>query len=129
MIATSVLIGTLIPSKTHGDIPAVMQILTPIDVLSKNPTPEELKLAAKYVAVQYGLEEELLIRTLECESNFRYNAVGDNGKAVGVAQFHFPTWAMYCAGDYYSARDQLICMSEMWQRNLEYHWSCWRKLK
>ena len=130
---TIAIIGLITPSKIHGDeSTAVKPQLNQLDVLTATPTPEEIKEAIVFVAVKYGLNENELLTTLKCESSLVYNARGDwNGEkylAVGVAQFHFPTWADNCSGDYYSTKDQLICTAEMWQRNMQHHWSCYNNI-
>ena len=129
-LAALVVIGLIIPSTTKSDIDETSQIqLSPIESLSETPTTEEVKQALVYLAYEYGLDQKELLDTVQCESGFSYDPEGynDGGLAYGVAQFHLPTFNLYCKGDYYSAKDQLICMSEMWQNNLQHHWSCYLK--
>ena len=115
-----------IPLKISEDKSKALQYVNPIESLSEKPTVSEIKQAITYISHKYGLDEPQLMVTLNCESGLRYNAVGDHGKAYGVAQFHLATFKAYCSGDYYSAKDQLKCVSDMFKRGLQLNWSCWR---
>jgi cell division protein FtsB len=54
--------------------------------------PENVKtIIAKYSSV-YGVNRPLIECIVANESGGRYNAVGDNGAAVGVAQYHLATF-------------------------------------
>lgn len=99
---------------------------SPLDVLTDNPTISEIKEAIVYVANKYGVEESQLMTTIKCESEFYHNQYGDDGAAFGLAQYHKPTFDRFCTGDYYSAKDQLECMAEMFSKGLQKHWTCWR---
>lgn len=48
-----------------------------------------------YYSARYGVEPYLVACILEKESNFNPQAIGDNGKAVGMAQFHLGTFKMF----------------------------------
>lgn len=71
--------------------------------------------------------------TIDClikfESSGNPEAIGDSGKAIGILQFHYPTFKRYCV-DKYNYRDdifdpeiQINCASEMINERLIYHWS------
>ena len=77
--------------------------------------------------------------TLACESTWRhYNSDGTilRGKdgEYGVAQFMWATFEQYKYEaerpelSIYKYEDQLWLMKWMWERDLKYHWTCWRKL-
>lgn len=127
MVATIAIIGIMIPTTIEGDVsPAVTYLKDPLSSLSENPSQNELKEAIVYVAQKYLLDESELLKTLECESSFRhYNVYGDSTLAYGIAQFHKETFTRNCKGDYYSAKDQLVCMAQMWKRGMKNHWTCW----
>jgi hypothetical protein len=115
------------PITIHSDVDKAVSYLSPIDVLSENPSPEAIKEAITYISKKYLLDESQLLQVIKCESSFNHNQYGDSGKAFGLAQFHKPTFNQYCKGNYYSAKDQLICLAEMWQNGKQKHWSCWKK--
>ena len=48
-----------------------------------------------YYSDKYKVNPMLTECILFHESGFRPQAVGDSGKAVGIAQFHYPTWKMF----------------------------------
>ncbi len=124
-MATAVLVNLTIPSKILGDPPEALYIPTPYDVLSETPTPQELELAVRWLADKYGLGDRF-VRTIKCESGFKYNAVGDHGLAYGPAQFHKATFDRYCLGDYKSPKDQIMCMTGMIILGEEHNWTCWK---
>jgi hypothetical protein len=128
VIGTLVVIGLAIPKTIKGDIEEATQIsISPLDVLSDTPTIEEVKWAVNYVAEKYGLDKAKFYNTIKCESSFRYNAKNKHSTASGVAQFIDSTWK-YCKGDKSSARDQLICMAEFWQKGEQHQWECYQLL-
>ena len=81
-------------------------------------------LEASLIAEKYGLNEKRFLKLIYCESTFDENAIGDNGKAFGLLQFHKPTFNQYCEGDYYNMNDQLNCAAKMIKNGLSYKWSC-----
>lgn len=130
MIGTSVLISITIPNKIFGEYSkALAPQYNPLESLSDNPTISEIKLAISYVAKKYLVDESQLMQVIKCESSYRTNAVGDDGLAYGLLQFHKPTFDKFCEGNYYSAKDQLVCAAKMWSQNEKnkLHWSCWKK--
>lgn len=77
----------------------------------------------------------LIEELIECESGGNPNALGDEGKAKGVLQFHEPTFQRFCV-DRYKYRDdiwdeeiQRECCAEMIEENFDnvYHWTCFGK--
>lgn len=68
-----------------------------------------------------------------CESTHRPYAVGDGGRAVGIMQFHRPTFDMYSKQmgeelNYESSYDQIKVADYMWNKGLQRHWTCWGKV-
>lgn len=60
---------------------------------------ERLISFATETAQRYGIRPELLVGLIESESGFDPEAVGDGGKAVGIAQFHPQTAEEYGVSD------------------------------
>lgn len=52
----------------------------------------EILLAILLAAKMYGVSPEYMLCVASYESDFRPAAVGDNGKAVGLYQWHKPSW-------------------------------------
>ena len=46
-------------------------------------------------AIAYEVDPKLVDCILFHESTYRFDAIGDNGKAVGCAQFHLSTWQWF----------------------------------
>jgi len=80
------------------------------------------------LCLKYELDYQLLEDVITCESGWNVNAVGDSGKAVGLAQFWRGTFNQYCAGDYKNPFAQLNCFAEMMYNGKEKHWTCYRKV-
>ena len=128
VLAALVIIGIAIPLHIKGDRSEAMQLsLNPLSSLSATSTVIEIKLAIDYVSEKYGLDKAALYTTIQCESGFDNSKIGDHGLAVGIAQFHPDTFKRFCTGDYHSAKDQLNCMGQMWQKKLQHHWTCWSR--
>ena len=124
--------GAAIPLKTTGDESKALPSITPnpIESLSKTPTTEEVKKAVVFIANNMGLNADQFYRTIQCESGFNYDPPrwNDAGLAYGVAQFHADTFYGNCKGDYYSARDQIVCMATMWKEKIQWPWTCFTDL-
>ena len=90
------------------------------------PTVQEL--IGKY-AVMNGLSEQKLLLIAKCESGLNQKAIGDGGKAIGIFQFHQPTWDLFSKKmgeelDIHSANDQARLASWAFAHGLESHWTC-----
>jgi len=125
------LIGLAIPNTTYSDDNKSAAFLNPLESLSDNPTTAQIKLAITFVANKYGLKEAGFYKLIECESQFLHkDQWGDNYKAYGILQYHKDTFLENCAGDYYSAKDQLTCGAEMIKKGMGRRWTCiWAYLK
>jgi len=121
-------LGISYPNTTHGDKSESKYFSSPLDVLSVSLSESAIKGAISYVAINNGLDPEILLSVAQCESGFKVDAVGDSGKAYGLFQFHKPTFDGFCRGDYYSAKDQIVCAGEMFANHQESHWTCYKKL-
>lgn len=67
--------------------------------------------------------------TINCESQWNITALGDSGKAYGLAQFHEPTFNQFRDESnldvyYDGAKDQLELMAWAFQNGLQSHWTC-----
>lgn len=54
------------------------------------PVPRTFVVA---IAERHGVDGARFADVMHCESSLRPDAIGDGGAAVGIAQFHAPTWA------------------------------------
>jgi hypothetical protein len=132
VIGTLALVGIFVPTTTHSEIGYAVQVIkTPLESLSETPTAEQIKSAIVYIADNMGLNRTQMYQTLVCESNLKYNAVGDNGRAFGVAQFHKATWDLFNKKrgthlNYYSTKDQILMMGWAFKNDLQRNWSCWK---
>lgn len=95
------------------------------------PAPYEIKNYIRAKAKEAGLNERTLLRVAECESNFRIDAVGDNGLARGLWQYHRPTFDLFGKQsgmeglDYYDWQDQTTLTVWAFRTGKAYHWSCY----
>ena len=98
------------------------------------PTPTEVEQYIRQTARELRIDEYTFVEVAQCESGFLTDAIGDNGLAFGVFQFHKTTWNMFNEEfevnlDYFSWKDQVKMDSLAWKRGYEQrHWTCWKKL-
>lgn len=95
-------------------------ILTKTQVIGKS----ELLIEIETIAHKYGISGNRFLKLIKCESSLNTEAVGDNGKAYSLLQFHESTFNLYCKGNYYNYHDQLVCGAQMISSGLSYHWTC-----
>ena len=77
-----------------------------------------------------GLRFKTLLKCIAWrESSWNARAIGDQGRAVGLLQFHKETWERYCQGDRKDPRAQLECADKMLSENFNniWHWTTARK--
>ena len=82
----------------------------------------------------YGV---LIDKLVKCESSGNPKAIGDNGRAKSILQFHEPTFKRYCIDRYGLPNDiwdpeiQRECCDRMLVENFENvnHWSCFLKVQ
>jgi hypothetical protein len=99
---------------------------------SLSESKESLVILKGYLAEKialYGGNFYELYKVIECESSWKYNAVGDSGEAFGLLQFHKPTFDKFCKGEYKNPFDQIDCVIEMFNKGLQRHWTCFKNLK
>ena len=98
-----------------------------IKVEAKEKTTEEL---IDEYSQKYQVNKDFITCILFNESHFKSSAVGDNGKAVGMAQFHLPTWISFRSKMGESVKDlrsdpeqavKTLCWAV--SQGLKYHWS------
>ena len=88
-----------------------------------------------FAPMAQAADVSLVIDILECESGGRYNAVGDDGVSVGIAQFQEVTFnEMKRAAKMPKLRwknpiDQLRLMVWMLDHGYGKRWTCYRKLR
>lgn len=130
------MVGILYPLTIHSEGDAKQNYPTPYESLSDNSTTEQIKEALVFTFETYGINEgeySLLLSVIQCESGFSFSAIGDNGLAISLAQFHKPTFDMFnkIRGtdlDIYSAQGQVDMYAWAMANGYENHWSCWKKL-
>jgi len=71
----------------------------------------------------------LMLEIVACESSFNRKAVGDGGKAYGLAQFHKPTFYMMAKkagydGRWESSKDQIRLLKWAIDEGYADEWSC-----
>ncbi len=81
----------------------------------------------------YKVQEKQLLAVSFCESSFNQNAIGDKGRAVGIFQFHKPTFDRFTKEmgevlDYNSYQDQAKVASWAFSKGYQSHWSCYKKV-
>jgi len=82
---------------------------------------------------RYGMKESLAVRIAACESQFKTDAVGDNGKAYGVFQFHKPTFEEFSRKfgeelEYTNPEHNIKLAVWALTHGLESHWTCYGKV-
>lgn len=93
-----------------------------------------MKELIEFYADMYGVKKEVALKVAACESEYKTTALGDNGKAYGVFQFHKPTFTEFAKkfGDdslEYKNVEHSIELA-MWaiSQGKGAHWTCYRNL-
>lgn len=89
-------------------------------------------LIVKY-SEQYGIDLRTSLAVARCESNFKPEAVGDNGLAKNVYQFHFSTFTQFAKElgeplNYENTEDNIRLANWAFAKGYgPRHWTCWPK--
>lgn len=92
---------------------------------------EQIILYIKQISAKYGVDENKIINTIKCESNFTINAKGRAGE-VGIAQFMPKTFEMFKKDfgnsemSIYDWKNQIELMVKAFKRGLANHWTCYK---
>lgn len=84
-----------------------------------------------HFADQYHVSTNVMFSVMKCESGGNQKAIGDNGHAFGIYQFHRPTFDGFSKEfgeslDINSAYDQAKLASWAISQGYGYHWTCYR---
>jgi len=85
----------------------------------------DLKTLVREYEIKYGLKG--FYKTIECESNFNPNAIGDSGSSVGLLQIHLPAWPEITRTQALNPEWSLNWSIAIFKAHPE-NWSCYRKL-
>jgi soluble lytic murein transglycosylase-like protein len=89
---------------------------------------EDLVPLAKAVALKHGLNQELFMKVINCESSFNPNAVGDNGHSYGLAQINLPAHPEVSKEQATDPNFALGWMANQWEQGRQDEWTCYRNL-
>lgn len=94
-----------------------------------------MKQLIAFYAEVYEVNEDLALGVARCESEFKTTAVGDNGLAYGVYQFHQPTFKMFAKMrgtpdlEYKNTEHQVDLAMWAISKGQGNHWTCYRKIQ
>ena len=88
------------------------------------PTVPEL--IQKY-ATEYNVSASKMTKTIQCESSFNPNAVGDGGNSYGLSQIHLPSWGGSITKEQALNPDFAVkFMAQQFSQGNARKWTCYR---
>ena len=123
------------PEFIWKDFSGIFSLVRVSSLLWKPTEAEELSLREQIdyfisaMSNKYGVKESTLHRIIKCESNYSVFAVGDKGKAYGIAQFWLNTFNLFEkeAGlqfEYKNWRNQIELLAWGLSHGKKNHWTC-----
>lgn len=94
-------------------------------------TKEKIERQAK----EFNVNPQIMSGTIQCESRYDNDVIGDSGKARGIAQFWKSTFNMFKEKSgmkelrYESEDDQIKLMAWAFSNGYAKHWTCYRLIK
>ena len=130
MLATLVVLGTMIPTTIKGDIDETTQkIVNPLESLSETPTPQEVKQALVYASLKYGLNEKCITKITKCESKFQNICNFEYGCSSGIGYMQLlRSTAEYCSEKMgreinpHNPKDNIECGAWLLKNEGTRHW-------
>ena len=120
-----------------GFVPTVTENLLPRTLETASTSPQDL---IRHYSLLYGIDEQLALNIVKCESNFERYAKNKNSSASGYFQFINSTWRETMTEMGYATStdkfdEKLSIEAGVWllsQKGGQKHWSessqCWSKL-
>lgn len=107
-------------------------IAEPLEIV--NPTVLTVEEQIVYYSQMYNTDNGIISKIIQCESQGKQSAVGDNGLSRGIAQFQKPTFTslsklMGEELDYNSSNDQIKLMVWSIANGYGRNWTTYRALK
>lgn len=92
-------------------------------------TIEDVQDYASFAAKEHGLNVKHFLGTIECESHWDFEAVGDDGTSFGIAQLHYPSrdWGI-ATSSAFNPKLSIDIMADSWSKGEARRWSCWKAL-
>ncbi|KKQ97138.1 MAG: hypothetical protein UT24_C0052G0009 [Candidatus Woesebacteria bacterium GW2011_GWB1_39_12] len=105
-----------------------------LNSVRKNDNVEEIKDLIKQYSAQYAVSPEEMTRVMMCESSGKADAIGDNGLAFGLFQFHENTFNLFSKElgeklDWKNPEHQIKLASWSFANGKQGHWTCYKKTK
>ena len=100
----------------------------------KNDNVEDISGLIKKYSAQYAVSYDEMTRVMMCESTGKADAVGDNGLAFGLFQFHENTFNLFSKElgeklDWKNSEHQIKLASWSFANGKQRHWTCYKKTK
>ena len=94
---------------------------------------EAIKDLIRQYSALYAVSYEEMRRVMMCESSGKIDAVGDNGKAFGLFQFHENTFKMFAKDlgeklEWKNPEHQIKLASFAFSKGKQTHWTCWKNI-
>ena len=105
-----------------------------LNSVRKNDKVEIIKDLIKRYSAQYAVSPDEMTRVMMCESSGKADAIGDNGLAFGLFQFHENTFNLFSKEigeklDWKNPEHQIKLASWSFANGKQGHWTCYRKTK
>lgn len=83
---------------------------------------------ASSTAVAYGIDPDVFTRTLQCESHWKADALGDHGTSYGIAQIHAPAHPEVTREQAYDGIWSINWAAHAFATGHAYWWSCYNTI-
>ena len=90
--------------------------------------PELLAIATS-TAAKYHLNADHFVKTINCESNWNPDTIGDHGESFGLVQIHLIAHQDISKEQALNPRFAIQWMANEWANDNASIWTCWRQLE
>lgn len=127
----TILVTTISVKAETQNKPASQEVATQKSAYQITERKTDKNTLVQYIlseAEKHGVNGNHIVNTIQCESGFRLDAVGDGGNSYGIAQYHLPgnkNITKEKAVDPYWSIDTMI---QWFKRGDAKRWTCYRQL-
>ncbi len=104
---------------------AIAETPAPAPRLLRDYTVTEL---ISHYSVKYGVSEEKMTKTIQCESGFNEKAVGDGGHSFGLSQINLPSNPTVTVAQATNKVFAVAFMAQGFRDGNQNRWTCYRDI-
>lgn len=124
---TTILSATLFGLLQAQYIPVQAPTIPVVQRIIEDTSSTTIRSKIREKALFYKVSAKEIIKTVECESNYNKEAVGDNGNSFGIVQINLPAHPEITKEKAFDIDFAIEFITSEFAKGNQWKWSCWKK--